>query len=141
MSVVQYVRPLPEMISTRRGFCTVGEQPAIHVWFVAAVTSKSKVLKLEPFSLRLPTATLHSGSSLALPFKCTRTFNFREIFKRAFKIYGIWPQARSVDRIHTHLPNAVPLVWGSFRLTPIILENVEHCGGKHEQAGTMATCT
>ena len=75
------------------------------------------VLKLEPS--RLP--TLHSGSTPALPCKCmrSRTFNFREIFKRAFKIYGIWPQAQSVGRIHTHLRNAVPLVWGSLRLAPI----------------------
>ena len=49
-----------------------------------------------------------------------RTFNFQEIFKRAFKIYGIWPQARSVVYIHTHLRNAVPLVWGSLRLAPIM---------------------
>ena len=51
------------------------------------------MLKLELSPLRLP--TLHSGSSPALPCKCTRTFNFREIFKHAFKIYGIWPQAQS----------------------------------------------
>ena len=44
------------------------------------------MLNLEPSLLRLP--TLHSGSSPALP---TRTFNFREIFKRAFKIYGMVP--------------------------------------------------
>ena len=43
--------------------------------------------------------------------------------------------------IHTHFRNAVKLVWGSLRLAPIILENVEHCGGEPEQAATMATCT
>ena len=69
-------------------------------------------LELSP--LRLP--TLHSGSSPALP--CTRTFNFWEIFKRAFQIYGIWPQARMLQ---THFCNAVLLVWGSLRLAPIIL--------------------
>ena len=51
--------------------------------------------------------------------KYMRTFNFREIVKRPFKIYGIWPQAQSVSCIHTHLCNAVPLVWGSLRLAPI----------------------
>ena len=55
------------------------------------------MLKLEPSPLRLPMQ--QSGSS---PGLCTRTFNFQEIFKRAFKIYGIWPQARSVVYIHTH---------------------------------------
>ena len=42
-------------------------------------------LELSDSPLRLP--TLHSGSSP--PSKCTRTYNFREIFKRALKIYGI----------------------------------------------------
>ena len=41
------------------------------------------------------------------------------IFERAFKIYGIWPQASKQARIHTHFRNAVPLVWGSLRLAPI----------------------
>ena len=40
MSVIQYVRLLPEAISTHRGFCTVGEQPAVDGRFVAAVTNK-----------------------------------------------------------------------------------------------------
>ena len=60
----------------------------------------------------------------ALPLKHMRTFNFQKIFKRAFKIYGIWPQAQSVGLIHTHLRNAVPLVWGSLRLAPIIGETI-----------------
>ena len=34
--------------------------------------------------------------------------------KYLFKIYGIWPQ------VYTHSANAVPLVWGSLRLAPII---------------------
>ena len=56
------------------------------------------MLKLEPSPLRLPMQ--QSGSS---PGLCTKTFDFQEIFKRAFKIYGIWPQARSVVKnIHTH---------------------------------------
>ena len=48
-------------------------------------------VNLDPSPLWLP--TLHSGSGPALPCKCTRTFNFWEIFKHAFKIYSIWPQA------------------------------------------------
>ena len=92
---------------------------------VGSVRSCRACLNLSCLRYGLP--TLHSGSSpalpchalhlstLQLPTKCTRTFNFREIFKRAFKIYGIWPQGR----IHTHLRNAVPLVWGSLRLAPI----------------------
>ena len=64
------------------------------------------MLKLEPSPLWLP--TLHSSSSPALSChalsstKCTRTFNFWEIFKHAFiNIYGTWPQARSVVYTHT----------------------------------------
>ena len=68
MSVVQYVRPLPEAISTRRGFCTVGKQPAIDGQFIAAVTNKKLpcALQLEASPLRL--LMLHSGSSPSLPF-------------------------------------------------------------------------
>ena len=50
------------------------------------------MLKLEPLHY------VCQCSSLAV----ARTFNFQEIFKRVFKIYGIWPQARSVVYIHTH---------------------------------------
>ena len=35
-------------------------------------------------------------------------------------IYGIWPQASKQANIYTHVRNAVPLVWGSLRLAPII---------------------
>ena len=41
------------------------------------------------------------------------------IWMRSFKIYGIWPQGC----IHTHLRNAVPLVWGSLRLAPTICKH------------------
>ena len=80
------------------------------------------MLKLGPCPLRLP--TLHSGSSPALPFtllrlptKCTRTFNFREIFKHAFKIYGIWPQANKHVHIHT-LPQCSPASVGLAQAHP-----------------------
>ena len=60
-------------------------------------------------------------------------FNFREIFKRAFKIYGIWPQARSYThtsaqrspasvglaqaRPNKTLPNTQLRVWANLRST------------------------
>ena len=50
-----------------------------------------------------------------------KTFNFWEIFKSTFKIYGVWLQARMYIGIHTHLRNAVPLVWGSLRLALMII--------------------
>ena len=60
------------------------------------------MLKFEPSQLQFP--MLHSGSSTAMSFtyytKCTRTFNFCEIFKRAFKI--MWPQA------HKYVTNTLP---------------------------------
>ena len=42
----------------------------------------------------------------------------------SFKIYGIWLQASKQANIHTHVCNAVPLVWGLLRLTPIILSDM-----------------
>ena len=41
-----------------------------------------------------------------------------KIYTRSFKIYGIWPQASKQASIHTHVRNAVTLVWGSLRLAP-----------------------
>ena len=39
---------------------------------------------------------------------------------RSFKIYGKWSvQASKQANIHTHVCNAVTLVWGSLRLAPI----------------------
>ena len=64
---------------------------------------------------------LHSGSSLSLiagwARDYPRTFNFRKIFKCAhlkFTAYG-----RKQANIHT-CAHAVPLVWGSLRLIPIL---------------------
>ena len=42
----------------------------------------------------------------------------------AIEIFGIWPQASkqastSIADTHTHVRNAVTLVWGSLRLAPI----------------------
>ena len=94
--------------------CTHCKQSAVDCWSVAAVTNKSKVpcvLKLEPSPLQLP--TLHSNSSPALHV------DIQFSVKCAFKIYSICPQAQLIVCIHTHLCNAVPLVWGSFRLAPI----------------------
>ena len=48
------------------------------------------------FSRSSPALPCHALHLLRLLTKCTRTFNFWEIFKRAFKIYGIWLQAQSV---------------------------------------------
>ena len=39
-------------------------------------------------------------------------------FKR--KIFGIWPQTDRQTYLHTHMHNAVTLVWGSLRLAPIM---------------------
>ena len=84
------------------------------------------VLKLEPSLLRLP--TLHSGSSQALPsigHHCHASARGHSYLKGKylnvhlkFTVYGR-KQAWSVGRIHTHLHNAVLLVWGSLRLAPL----------------------
>ena len=95
-----------------------------------------------------------SGSSptlpLRLPNKCTRMFNFRDVFAPVtdhalwqpdlhwpshasryqsswniwthwFQIYGKWSvQTSKQANIHTHVLNKVTLVWGSLRLAPTI---------------------
>ena len=54
--------------------------------------------------------------ALMSPSSCRRDRSSWNIWMCSFKIYGIWPQARML----THFRNAVPLVWGSLRLAPII---------------------
>ena len=56
------------------------------------------MLKLEPSPLQLP--TLHSAASPILH----EDVNFRKIFKCAFKLYGIWPQASM------YVTNTLPLL-------------------------------
>ena len=93
------------------------------------------MLPLEPLPLRLP--MLHSGHSPALPYEVHENVKFSGNIHAhlKFTVYG----CKQTNR-HTHEScNAVPLVWGSFRLVPIIdiclvLENVEHCGGESEKA-------
>ena len=59
----------------------------------------------------------HLANALVqLPSACTQLI-FVKFKMHLFKIYGILPQAS----IATHFCNAVTLVWGSLRLTPIII--------------------
>ena len=109
--------------------CTVSEQPAID----GCCCDKQEVrchvcLTLSHLHYSCQCCTLAVGqrcpSLLEATNKWMRTFNFWEIFKRAFKIYGIWPQAST---LRTHFRNAVPLVWGSLRLAPIINSVCNFC--------------
>ena len=114
----------PYLISTQRYMiCTVCKQPAVDGRFVDAVTNRCRAcLNLSHLHYSCQRCALAVAQHCPSPTtKCTRTFNFWEIFKRAFKIYGIWPQANKHVCIHTHLLNAVSLVWGSLRLAPIML--------------------
>ena len=64
-------------------------------------------------SLRVTDAALEHGSN---------NIDLREIFECAhlkFTVYGR-KQARTYICMLTHFRNAVPLVWGSLRLAPII---------------------
>ena len=109
-----------------------------------------------------PSQSLHGYARLAVAQHCPsahhlgpsypRTFNFRKYFNAhlKFTVYG----RKHTSTLQTRFRNAVPLVWGSLRLAPIIpgltlgsatehnkvrdrlLENVEHCGGEPEQADT-----
>ena len=55
--------------------------------------------------------------TLAIALPGLHELNLRsiKIQMHSFKIYGIWLQAN----IHTHVHNAVTLVWGSLSLAPI----------------------
>ena len=63
-------------------------------------------------------------------YKSPWTFNHREILECAdlkFPVSGRSIARRPAGRIHTHLRNAVTLVWGSLRLAPkIIATCIEH---------------
>ena len=48
-----------------------------------------------------------------------RTFNFCEVFKHAFKIYGIWPQAYKY--VTNTLPQCNPAIVGLAQARPNIL--------------------
>ena len=97
------------------------------------------MLKFEPSLLQLP--ILHSGSRPALPFTyLTRTFNFREIFKHAFKIYG-----KQTSTLQTHFRNAVLLVWGLPQLCTIdgrLRRQAKHNrSGSSRQRPNSSSCT
>ena len=64
--------------------------------------------------------TLAVAQHCPLSTKCTGMFNFQQIFKLAFKIDGIWPQANKINTLQAHIHNAVLLAWGSLRLAPNI---------------------
>ena len=79
--------------------------------------------------------TLHSGNSPS-PTECMSSVFIILKFNRAH--LGIWPQAskqasKQAD-IHTHVCNAVLLVWGSLRLSPTLVaitksafQRLHHC--------------
>ena len=118
MSAV-HARALPEAGRSQPGVYNLyGLRAACRGWSVRSCRDKQEVrcrtcLNMSRLRYGCQRCTL-AVAQPALP--CTMTFNFREIFMPAFKIYGIWMQA---DR-HTHTScNAIPLVWGSLRLAPI----------------------
>ena len=111
MSVVSS-DPLPEAISTCRVyFWAVGEQPAVDVQSVAAVRSCcDSCLCYGCQRCILAAASIISHVS-------TRG---RSIFGKYVNMYlKYMVYGRKHGRIHTHLHNPVPLVWGSLRLAPI----------------------
>ena len=64
-------------------------------------------------------SSLHSVISFTQTLQCgsspSHSVEHLECEIRLYEIYRKWPQAKR----HTHVCNAVPLVWGSLRLTPI----------------------
>ena len=110
MSVI-YAWPLPEAISTRR-IILYGQWAACRWW---SACSCCVSLNLRRLHYGCQCCTLAVAPQL--PCKCTRTFNFLEYLNAhlEFMVYG----RSTVGHIHTHLCNAVPLVWGSLRFAPI----------------------
>ena len=119
-----------------------GWQAACHWWSVRICSDKQEVrycasLNLSHLCYGCQRCTLavaqHCPSpwiSMPSPSAHGRSI-FRKIFKHAFKIYGIWPQARTL----THFCNAVPLVWGSLRLAPMSRELKRNETNSHTMIG------
>ena len=91
------------------GIIWYGRGEACRWWSVLSCCDKQEVRRcasLNSSRLRYgcQRCTLAVAQQCHAACKCmrSRTFNFWEIFKRAFKIYGIWPQAQSVGRSYTH---------------------------------------
>ena len=108
MSAV-HARLLPEAISTRRCIILYGLWAACHWWSVHSCCDKLEVWCRECLNL----SRLRYGCqwcTLAVAQHCSSPtsapFNFQEIFKCSFKIYGLWPQA---NKYVTHtLPQCSP---------------------------------
>ena len=81
-----------------------------YCWWSVAAQTRSKL----PCMLQLP---MRVADAAALPSWARSSYN---IWMRSFKIYGIWGRKQAKQAyIHTHLHNAVLLVWGSLRLAPV----------------------
>ena len=65
-------------------------------------------------------STLHSKQSSLQASHTELDLRNIKVQMRSFKIFGIWPQTDRQTYIHTHVRNAVTLVWGSLRLAPIM---------------------
>ena len=71
----------------------------------------------ECLGMRLEESFVAQSFSTCANLKCTCTF----VSVRSIEIFGIWPHVRTQTYIHTHMScNAVPLVWGSLSLAPMI---------------------
>ena len=64
-------------------------------------------------------STLHSKQSSLQASHTELDLRNIKVQMRSFKIFGIWVQTDRQTYIHTHVRNAVTLVWGSLRLAPI----------------------
>ena len=79
------------------------------------------MLQLQSSSLRVA----DDSDSCSLP---AHDIDLRETFECFFEISNKWSVQTSIH-IHTHMVNAVTLVWGSLRLGPI--NALQYSAGKH----------
>ena len=82
-----------------------------------------RVLQLQSSQLQVTDAAFYSRLQASHTMHTELDLRNIKIQTRLFKIFGIWPQIDRQTYIHTHVHNAVTLVWGSLRLAPIKLSS------------------
>ena len=65
------------------------------------------------------------GSVVSTPQLCTLA-EWYSLAMRSFRIFGKWSVPSKQANIHMHVRNEVMLVWGSLRLAPISMKNLQN---------------
>ena len=127
---VVYAQPLPEAISTQRVIILYGLWAACRWWSVRSCCDKQEVrcrvcLNLSRLRYGCQRCTLAVVAQHCYLLSARGRSIFRKYLNAhlKFTVYGHKQAHTYVNTLpQTHFRNAVPLVWGSFRLAPIMLD-------------------